>query len=125
MTQSQVAGEIGVQPNYIAYLEKGERKPSDKTVRKVADALGLNKADLYLAANPQVREFLTIDDRNQIVRDEIPDGLRALAEDTGRRGTLEVTDAEIDAVAKLRLNGRVTSPDQYLALILTLRYVFA
>lgn len=125
MTQSQVAGDIGVQPNYIVYLEKGERKPSDKTVRKVADALGLNKGDLYLAANPQVREFLTIDDRNQIVRDEVPDGLRALAADRGRRTTLKVTDDEIDSVAKLRLNGRVTSPDQYLALILTLRYVFA
>jgi transcriptional regulator with XRE-family HTH domain len=125
MTQSQVAGQIGVQPNYIVYLEKGERKPSDKTVRKVSDALGLNKADLYLAANPQVREFLKIDDHNQVVRDEVPDGLLALSADTTRRHTLGVTDDEIDVVARLRLNGRVTSPDQYLALILTLRYVFA
>ncbi len=125
MTQSQVAGQIGVQPNYIVYLEKGERKPSDKTVRKVADALGLNKADLYLAANPQVREFLKIDDRNQVVRDEVPDGLKKLTDDAARRRTLDVTDDEIESVARLRLNGRVTTPDQYLALILTLRYVFA
>lgn len=125
MTQSQVAGQIGVQPNYIVYLEKGERKPSDKTVRKVADALGLNKSDLYLAANPQVREFLKIDESNKISRDEIPNGLKELADDATRRRTLGVTDDEIRAVAQLRLNGRVTSPDQYLALILTLRYVFA
>ncbi len=125
LTQSQVASRIGVQPNYIVYLEKGERKPSDKTVRKVADALGLDKGDLYLAANPQVREFLTIDDGNSIKRDKMPEGLRALLDDHDTCESLAINEDEVDAVRHLRLNGRVTTPDQYLTLILTLRYVFA
>ncbi len=125
MTQSQVAQRIGVQPNYIVYLEKGERKPSDKTVRKVADALGIDKSDLYLSANPQVREFLQVNEHNQVDREQMPDGLLELAADEELRGTMEITDEEIEMVGRVRLNGRVTTADQYMTLILTLRYVFA
>lgn len=125
LTQSQLAKRIGVQPNYIVYLEKGERKPSDRTVRKIADALGLDKGDLYLAANPQVREFLHIEEGNKVSRDQMPDGLQALLEDEALCERLAVTEDEIDAVASLRLPGRATKPEQYLSLILTIRYLFA
>lgn len=125
LTQSRVAGMIGVQPNYIVYLEKGERRPSDKTVRRVAEALDLDKADLYLAANPQVREFLNLDDDQKWVRDELPEGLQALAADDTLRRTAHITDAEIASVATIRFQGQVTRPEQYLALIMNLRFIFA
>lgn len=125
MTQSQLAARIGCQPNYIVYLEKGERRPSDRTVRNVASATGLDKGDLYLAANPQVREFLHIDDANQILRDQLPDGLKKLAEDEAVRAKHEIGEEEIETVAHVRFSGRATTPEQYLTLILTLRYIFA
>jgi hypothetical protein len=52
-------------------------------------------------------------------------GLRALTDDRALRDRLSITDQEIDAVAGLRLPGRVTTPDQYAALILSVRYIFA
>lgn len=125
LTQSQLASRIGVQPNYIVYLEKGERRPSDRTIRRVAEALGLDKGDLYLAANPQVREFLSVDDGNRVSRSDLPDGLRELAESQALRQAMEIRDEEIEMVANLRLPGRVTTARQYAAIILTLRYVFA
>ncbi len=125
MTQSDLAQKVGVQPNYIVYLEKGERKPSDRTVLKMADALGIDRADLYLAANPELRDFLKINDANEVQLTELPPGLRDLSADVALRKSLNVTDDEIDAVATIRLRGRVTTAEQYLTLILTMRAVFA
>lgn len=124
LTQSQLAQRIGVQPNYIVYLEKGERKPSDRTVLKIARALDLDRGDLYLAANPQVREFLDVNDHNELVVDGLPDGLRRLVEDAELRQRFEVSDDEVASVARLRLPGRVTTSEQYLTLILLLRRLF-
>ncbi|MCK6574858.1 helix-turn-helix transcriptional regulator [Myxococcota bacterium] len=125
LTQSDVAQRVGVQPNYIVYLEKGERKPSDRTVLRMADALGIDRGDLYLAANPDLREFLNISDGNEVQLAEMSGGLRALTEDRALCDRLAITPDEIDTVAGLRLRGRVTTPAQYAALILSVRYIFA
>lgn len=124
MTQSELAQKVGVQPNYIVYLEKGERKPSDRTVLKMADALGIDRADLYLAANPELRDFLKIGDDNAVQLAELPSGLRDLSADTALRERLKITDAEIETVAGVRMRGRVTTADQYVALILNMRWIF-
>jgi len=124
-TQSDLAQRVGVQPNYIVYLEKGERKPSDRTVLKMADALGIDRADLYLAANPELRDFLRISDRNEVVLTEMPAGLQALADDAELRSRLKITDEEITNVSGVHLRGRVTTASQYLTLILNMRWIFA
>lgn len=125
MTQSQLARKIGVQPNYIVYLEKGERRPSDRTVRKVADALGLDRGEMYLAANPQIRDFLEVNDDNQVEKDELPDGLQDLLADTELCAQMGITDDEVDLVGHVRFAGRRTTKQQYLSLILNIRYIFA
>jgi transcriptional regulator with XRE-family HTH domain len=125
MTQSDLAQRVGVQPNYIVYLEKGERRPSDRTVLRMADALGIDRGDLYLAANPELREFLSISDTNEVQLAAMPSGLQLLADDSVLREKLSITDAEIDAVQGVRMRGRVTTAAQYTALILNMRWIFA
>ncbi len=125
LTQSQLARQIGVQPNYIVYLEKGERRPSDKTVRKVADALGLDPGEMYLAANPQIREFLEVNDQGEVIHDELPDGLQALIEDIELCEQMGITDDEIALVSNVKFAGRSTKKQQYLSLIMNIRYIFA
>lgn len=125
MTQSQLARKIGVQPNYIVYLEKGERRPSDRTVRKVADALGLDRGEMYLAANPQIREFLEVNDQGEVIHDELPDGLQALIEDIDLCEQMGITDDEIALVSNVKFAGRSTKKQQYLSLIMNIRYIFA
>jgi transcriptional regulator with XRE-family HTH domain len=58
MTQEQVADQVGVKPNYIGYLERGMRKPSDEICVRIADVLGLDQKDLFFLANPHVKEIL-------------------------------------------------------------------
>lgn len=125
LTQSELARRIGVQANYIVYLEKGERRPSDRTVRRVADALGLDPAEMYLAANPQIREFLDVDEAFRVQADELPEGLADLIDDVELCEAMGITDDEIALVSHVRFAGRATKKQQYLSLILNIRYIFA
>lgn len=58
LTQETIAKKVGVRANYIGYLERGMRHPSQKVVEKLSHALKLDAQDLYLLANPRVRALL-------------------------------------------------------------------
>ncbi len=58
LTQEMVAKKVSVKANYIGYLERGMRHPSQKVVEKLSTALKLDPQDLYLLANPKVRSLL-------------------------------------------------------------------
>jgi transcriptional regulator with XRE-family HTH domain len=58
LTQETVAKKVGVKANYIGYLERGMRHPSQKVVERLSSALKIDPQDLYLLANPRVRSLL-------------------------------------------------------------------
>ncbi len=58
LTQEMVAKKVSVKANYIGYLERGMRHPSQKVVERLSSALKLDPQDLYLSANPRVRSLL-------------------------------------------------------------------
>jgi transcriptional regulator with XRE-family HTH domain len=58
LTQEMVAKKVNVKANYIGYLERGMRHPSQKVVEKLSGALKLDSQELYLLANPKVRTLL-------------------------------------------------------------------
>src|SRR5262245_57590649 len=58
LTQEMVAKKVGVKANYIGYLERGMRHPSQKVVERLSSALKLDSQELYLLANPRVRSLL-------------------------------------------------------------------
>ncbi len=58
LTQEMVAKKVGVKANYIGYLERSMRHPSQKVVEKLSSALKIDPQDLYLLANPHVRTLL-------------------------------------------------------------------
>ena len=58
LTQETVAKKVGVRANYVGYLERGMRHPSQRVVEKLSSALKIDSQDLYLLANPRVRSLL-------------------------------------------------------------------
>src|SRR5713101_9992343 len=58
LTQEMVAKKVGVKANYVGYLERGMRHPSQKVVERLSGALKLDSQELYLLANPRVRSLL-------------------------------------------------------------------
>lgn len=46
LTQLEIARKIGINANYYAKIERGERDPSLKTVEKIANVLKVTSRDL-------------------------------------------------------------------------------
>src|ERR1700691_2177535 len=58
LTQGELAQTIETSTPYVGLLESDQRHPSDAIVSKLADALGLDRGELFFLANPDTREML-------------------------------------------------------------------
>src|SRR5262245_9859949 len=47
LTQAQLAELAGVEQGYISRIERGLQEPSGEVSRRLADALGVSRSDLY------------------------------------------------------------------------------
>ena len=59
LTQEKLARRIRVSMPFVGHLETGHRRPSEKTIAKLAKVLGLDQRELFLLANPGTRDFLS------------------------------------------------------------------
>lgn len=48
LSQDQLASAVGVTQRYIGFLEAGDRTPSLKVAKKIADLLGATVDDIFL-----------------------------------------------------------------------------
>lgn len=58
LTQEQVARRLGVSTPYVGHLEASKRRPSLRTVGRLAGVLGFKESELYLVANPEAAALL-------------------------------------------------------------------
>lgn len=61
LTLEAVASRIKTSRPYVAHLESGNRRPSEKVVARLADVLGLDNGELFLLAKPQAQALLKPD----------------------------------------------------------------
>ena len=95
LTQEMVAKKVNVKANYIGYLERGMRHPSQKVVEKLSTALKLDPQDLYLLANPKVRNLLGS------AKGGSTSGLQQLLKDTAAQKQAGISNSERNALAQL------------------------
>lgn len=96
LTQEMVAKKVNVKANYIGYLERGMRHPSQKVVEKLSGALKLDSQELYLLANPKVRTLL-----GKPKAATGPSALQQLLRDATQLRQQGISGAERDALAQL------------------------
>ena len=104
LTQEMVAKKVNVKANYIGYLERGMRHPSQKVVEKLSGALKLDSQELYLLANPKVRTLL-----GKPKTSAGPSALQQLLRDSAQLRQQGISGAERDALAQLDRADSVTS----------------
>ena len=104
LTQEMVAKKVNVKANYIGYLERGMRHPSQKVVEKLSGALKLDSQELYLLANPKVRTLL-----GKPKAAAGSSGLQQLLRDAAQIRQLGITNAERAALAQLDRANSVAS----------------
>ncbi len=96
LTQEMVAKKVNVKANYIGYLERGMRHPSQKVVEKLSGALKLDSQELYLLANPKVRTLLG---KPKAAPSASP--LQQLLRDSALIRQNDISGAERDALSQL------------------------
>lgn len=96
LTQEMVAKKVNVKANYIGYLERGMRHPSQKVVEKLSGALKLDSQELYLLANPKVRTLL-----GKPKAAASASGLQQLLRDAAQLRQLGISATEREALAQL------------------------
>jgi transcriptional regulator with XRE-family HTH domain len=113
LTQQQLAERIRVSTAFVGHLEADKRHPSDHTVRRLAEVLGLQQGELFLSANPEAAELL-----------KRPASRSSSAWDEFRRGYFaEVEPQEIALLSKVAAMGKVRSPNDFVYILNSIRHV--
>lgn len=122
LTQTQVAKRLGVGQNYVAYMERGERKPSIDIIQGLAQCLKLPLQKLYLLANPDIEKIFPAGESSQ--SRAMPPLLKRLAGDHILRQKHNIGDEDIQLLTSIRARGQIENIDDYVFLLMTLRQVF-
>lgn len=69
LTHEEVAERVKTSSQYVKHLESGRRHPSDKILTRIADALGLDRLELFLLAHPRAQPILDPNLQEPRVRD--------------------------------------------------------
>ena len=115
MTQEQVAEQVGVKPNYIGYLERGMRKPSDQICCRIANVLGLDQRELFFLANPHVHDIVNPPDEPKKSAWEI------FSSDRQLQRRQNITESEMAVLESVNQLGEVRYPRDYLFILSCIR----
>lgn len=122
LTQEMVAKKVGVKANYIGYLERGMRHPSQKVVERLSGALKLDPQELYLLANPRVRSLLG---KEKAASSTGPSQWQKFLRDPSLQQKQGLSKHEQEALAQLRQADKVGSLAGVLKIIAALRKGFS
>jgi transcriptional regulator with XRE-family HTH domain len=114
LTQQELAGRIGVSNPHIGHLEASKRRPSDHTLRRLADVLGLEYAEIFLIFHPEAADLLRRHSPPRAVSawDEFRESYRS-----------HVDPQEIDMLSRVASMGQVRSPADFLYILNSVRHV--
>jgi transcriptional regulator with XRE-family HTH domain len=121
LTQEMVAKKVGVKANYIGYLERGMRHPSQKVVERLSGALKLDPQELYLLANPRVRSLLG---KGKAAAPAGPSPWQKFLGDASLQQKQGLSKREQEALVQLRQADKVESMTGVLKVISALRKGF-
>ena len=123
MTQYEVAQKLDVSQNFVTYLEKGQRKPTNDMIRRIAGVLSLSMDTLYMDAHPDLPEFLRYDKVEKKLFKQLPPALEKLKSDRALRSRHGITDEEVQQLATMRLRGEIKNAEDYVFLLMSIRQV--
>ena len=117
LTQEELASRIKTSTPYIGHLEAGKRHPSEKVVAKLADALRLDRRELYLLANPETKALIS----RQASPIMTVSSWEAFRHNQRLRRIYNTTDQEMQLLSEVAMMGEVRSPDDFLFILMTIR----
>jgi transcriptional regulator with XRE-family HTH domain len=116
LTQVEVAARIGISTPYIGHLESGKRHPSDKTVTKFAEVLGIDNRELFFLANPHAEALISKPVAGA------GSSWERFQKDEKLRRIHNISNAEMEILSQVALMGDVQEPRDLIYILTTLRH---
>jgi len=116
LTQEELARRIRVSMPFVGHLETGHRRPSEKTIAKLAKVLGLDQQELFLLANPGTRALFI---------SHSPDSAASAWDQFKRNRQLhrahKISLTEMSMLERAALLGEAGSPEDFIFILNTVR----
>jgi transcriptional regulator with XRE-family HTH domain len=119
LTQEDVARQIRTSVPYIGHLEADSRHPSEAIVARLADALGLDRSELFFLANPEAKALL------QERRSEQQSPWQQFLKDERLQRAYGVTQKEMEMLSQVALMGEVRSVRDFIYILTSVRQALA
>jgi len=116
LTQEELSRLINTSVSYVANLEGGRRRPSDKVVMKLAEVLGLDARELFLFAIPKIGSFLS-----ELKSSEEMSAWKTFLNSKALRETYNITDRELQMLSKVAMMGEVRSSQDFIFILKSIR----
>jgi len=118
LTQRGLAEIVGVKASHIAYIENGHRNPSLALLRRLADALGLNRRELLILSHPDARYLM---DEPAAPSRKREDSFRQFSANRAVLRRHNVTRAELKVLKQVSLLENVSFPRHFLFILNAIR----
>jgi transcriptional regulator with XRE-family HTH domain len=117
LTQRELANQLGVKASHVAYIESGRRKPSLTLIRRIADALGLDRQEIFLLSHPEAK-YLVNQSRESVARNG---AWREFVASHSLLKRYRVTRGELKILKQVSLLRRVSHPRHFLFVLNSIR----
>jgi transcriptional regulator with XRE-family HTH domain len=119
LTQEEVAARVKTSTPYVGHLESGKRHPSDKIVTRLAEALGLDRRELFFLANPHTEALISTPQETDVASVSAWEQFRRNEQ---LRRINNVTSGEMEMLSRVALLGDVQSPRDLIYILNTVRH---
>ena len=117
LTQRELATVVEVKASHIAYIEGNRRRPSIALLRRLVEALGLDRREALLLAHPDARYLIDAPPRLK----QSSTGWKEFAANHALLRRHEVTPAELRILKEVSLLERVANPQHFLFILNSIR----
>jgi transcriptional regulator with XRE-family HTH domain len=117
LTQEETARGIKTSTPYIGHLESGKRHPSDETLTRLAEVLGLDRRELFFLANPRAHALLSPESNS--TTDSTWNDFR---KNEQLRRAHHIASDEMEVLSGVALVGNVPSARDFIYILNTVRH---
>lgn len=117
LTQADTARGIKTSTPYVGHLESNKRHPSNKTIARLAEVLGLDRRELFFLANPRALALLSPGTKSTI--DSAWDDFR---KNEHLRRVHNITSDEMKILSQVSLLGGEPSARDFIYILNTVRH---
>ena len=117
LTQADTARGIKTSTPYVGHLESNKRHPSDKTIARLAEVLGLDRRELFFLANPRALALLSAETKSTI--DSAWDDFR---KNEHLRRVHNIASDEMKMLSQVSLLGGEPSAHDFIYILNTVRH---